>query len=50
MHNVEHNHLLHTRNVILHVVTDDLPRVAGGRTRHGSARRAIRPPAPCSVS
>ncbi|GJD70009.1 potassium transporter Kup [Methylobacterium gnaphalii] len=27
MHNVKHNHVLHARNVILHVVTDDMPRV-----------------------
>ncbi|GJE48720.1 Low affinity potassium transport system protein kup [Methylobacterium tardum] len=27
MHNVKHNHVLHARNLILHVVTDDLPRV-----------------------
>ncbi|KMO31938.1 potassium transport protein Kup [Methylobacterium variabile] len=27
MHNVKHNHVLHARNFILHVVTDDLPRV-----------------------
>jgi KUP system potassium uptake protein len=27
MHNVKHNHVLHARNVILHVVTEDLPRV-----------------------
>jgi KUP system potassium uptake protein len=27
MHNVKHNHVLHARNLILHVITDDLPRV-----------------------
>jgi len=27
MHNVKHNHVLHARNFILHVITDDLPRV-----------------------
>ena len=27
MHNVKHNRVLHARNVILHVVTDDMPRV-----------------------
>ncbi|GJE74219.1 potassium transporter Kup [Methylorubrum suomiense] len=30
MHNVKHNHVLHARNVILHVVTDDMPRVPEG--------------------
>ena len=27
MHNVKHNHVLHARNFILHVVADDLPRI-----------------------
>ncbi|MBB2964308.1 K+ transporter [Methylobacterium sp. R2-1] len=38
MHNVKHNHVLHTRNVILHVVTDDLPRIAGAE------RVTVKPP------
>ncbi|WP_239500714.1 KUP/HAK/KT family potassium transporter, partial [Stenotrophomonas maltophilia] len=27
---MKHNHVLHARNVILHVVTDDMPRVPEG--------------------
>ncbi|GJD92574.1 Low affinity potassium transport system protein kup [Methylobacterium hispanicum] len=27
LHNVKHNHVLHARNFILHVITEDLPRV-----------------------